>query len=233
MSVELQELARGLGFQLTVDGSRPLAELVGALNGLCDQVEGRADRTVVVLRMGTTPPELRAWPGDVRIQEVNRWERAVRRLTRLAAVNIAVAEGICGGPALDLLLATDFRICTPDLRLLLPVNDGHLWPGMSVYWLVQQLGMARARQIVLWSDELSAETARSISLVDRITTDVPDAIDTATVMMGRISDAELAVRRQLLVEAASAGFDDALGVHLAACDRELRRLRAQTERNDR
>ncbi|MEK8174877.1 hypothetical protein NKH77_54940 [Streptomyces sp. M19] len=46
--------------------------------------------------------------------------------------------------------------------------------------------------------------------------------------MGRISDQELAVRRQLLLEAASVEYDEALGVHLAACDRELRRLRGNT-----
>ncbi len=229
MSTELQELASGIGFQLSVDGSRPLAQLVASVNGLCDRVEDRADRTIVVLRLTATPPGLRAWPGDVRIQEVSRWERAVRRLARLTAVNIAVAEGVCGGPALDLLLATDFRICAPDMRLLLPINDGHFWPGMSMYGLVQQLGIARARQIVLWSDEFAAEPARSIGLVDQVTADVPDAIHTATVLMGRVSDAELAVRRQLMFEATSANFEDALGVHLAACDRELRRLRDQSD----
>jgi isomerase DpgB len=45
------------------------------------------------------------------------------------------------------------------------------------------------------------------------------------VLVGRVSDRETALRRQLLIEAGSAGYDEALGIHLAACDRELRRLR--------
>jgi isomerase DpgB len=36
---------------------------------------------------------------------------------------------------------------------------------------------------------------------------------------------ELAVRRRLLLEAPSATFEDALGAHLAACDRLMRRHR--------
>jgi len=34
---------------------------------------------------------------------------------------------------------------------------------------------------------------------------------------------ELSIRRRLLLEAASTSFEDALGAHLAACDRALRR----------
>jgi isomerase DpgB len=38
--------------------------------------------------------------------------------------------------------------------------------------------------------------------------------------------AELAIRRQLVLEAATTTFEDALGMHLAACDRALRRAAA-------
>jgi isomerase DpgB len=34
--------------------------------------------------------------------------------------------------------------------------------------------------------------------------------------------AELAIRRQLMLEAMTTTFEDALGTHLAACDRALR-----------
>ena len=47
----------------------------------------------------------------------------------------------------------------------------------------------------------------------------------AVVMLGRVAGAEHAIRRQLLLEAATTSYEDALGAHLAACDRELRRLR--------
>jgi isomerase DpgB len=218
-------LADGLGLLVQVDGSMPLVELTAAVNAVCDEVEDRLEKSVVVLRLEGTPVDGRAWPGGVDIQAVNRWERAVRRLERLAAANVVVAGGTCGGPALDLLLAADYRIGAPDLVLMLPVNDGHFWPGMSVYRLVQHLGVARARQIVIWGMDLPVGKATELGLIDQVGEDLDDAVHTATVLMGRVSDRELAVRRQLLLEAGSAPYDAALGLHLAACDRELRRLR--------
>lgn len=225
-NAEPAELPDGMGLLTEIDGTVPLPGLTAAVNAVCDAVENRPERSVVVLRLAPTPPDSRAWPGQVSVRDVNRWERAVRRLERLTAMTIALAEGACGGPTLDLLLATDFRMAGPDLLLRLPVNDGHFWPGMSLHRLVQQLGVGRARKIVLWGDDISVGSAAELGLVDQVTEDLTEALRTATVLMGRISDKELAVRRQLLLEAASADYDDALGIHLAACDRELRRLHA-------
>ncbi|MBD0689542.1 enoyl-CoA-hydratase DpgB [Streptomyces sp. CBMA123] len=222
---DLTQLPDGLGLMVRIDGTRPLAELTALLNSVCDEVENRGEKSVVVLRLDATPADVRAWPGAVAIQQVNRWERAVRRLERLTAMTIAAARGACGGPALDLLLAADFRIGAPDLLLMLPVNDGHFWPGMSVYRLVRHLGLAKARQIVIWGNDISVDRTLELGLIDQISEDVAEAVHTATVLMGRISDQELTIRRLLLLEAGSADYDDAVGVHLAACDRELRRLR--------
>lgn len=221
----LSQLPDELGLLVTLDAARPLTELTATVGAACTEAADRSQKSVVVLRLTGAPEEGRAWPGSVTIGDVNRWERAVRRFEGLSAMTIAVATGPCAGPALDLLLAADYRIGGPDLLLMLPVNDGHFWPGMALYRLVQQLGVARARQIVMWGNDISVERAHELGLVDQISADVSEAVHTATVLMGRISDRELAVRRQLLLEAASVEYDDALGAHLAACDRELRRLR--------
>ncbi len=219
---QMLDLVGDLGFYLEVDDRRSLRELTGLLQSVCAQAEERRSPSVIVLRLGTTPPVERSWPGDVGVQDVNRWERAVRRLEGLGAVTIAVAGDTCGGPALDVLLAADYRIATVNLQLLLPVNDGHFWPGMAVHRLVHQVGVARARQIVLWGDELSARRALDAGLVDEITADAAEAIQAAVVLLGRAAGDELRVRRQLLLEAAATSFEDALGPHLAACDRQLR-----------
>ncbi|WP_221323718.1 enoyl-CoA-hydratase DpgB [Actinoplanes sp. L3-i22] len=230
--MDLAPVVDGLALTVDIDCARPLEDLTVMLNEVCTQVEGGTERTVVVLRLYGTSATGREWPGDVSVRLVNRWERAVRRLERLSAVNIAVATGTCGGPTLDVLLAADFRIGGTDLQLMLPVNDGHFWPGMSLYRLVQHLGVARARQIVLWGVDIPAATATELGLVDQVTEDLVEAVHTAAVLTGRISDKELTVRRQLLLEAGSAEYEEALGAHLAACDRELRRLRAVGARVD-
>ncbi|MEV7652912.1 enoyl-CoA-hydratase DpgB [Streptomyces anulatus] len=220
----VRKLPDGLGYLLEVHGGEPLPVLTTALTTLCELVSADPGRVVVVLRLSARADADRAWPGNVNVQDVTRWERAVRRLGRCPAAVIAELPGTCAGPALDLTLAADYRVCAPATRLLLPINDGHFWPGMAVHALVRQVGYARARQIVMWGEDLSAEQATAIGLFDRISADTEDAVRQATVLFGRISDAELAVRRQLLSEAVSSEFDEAIGAHLAACDRELRRL---------
>lgn len=222
----LTELADGLGHHLVVPGRATLPALTRSVNDLADRVSDRTGPTVFVIELGPTGDPRREWPGDVTIQEVNRWERAVRRLTRLPAAGIGMLRDTCGGPALELALATDFRMCTPALQLLLPVNDGHFWPGMAVHRLVQQVGLSRARQVVLWGGDITADWAVTAGLVDRVAEDVGAAVHEAATLLGRISDAELAIRRQLLVEALSSTPEEALGTHLAACDRELRRVAA-------
>jgi isomerase DpgB len=222
---DLAELSDGIGLMAELDASQSLVELTSVVTSICSDIESRNERSVLVVRLGATSKGCREWPGDVTIQAVNRWERAVRRLEQLPAASVAVAAGTCGGPALDLLLAFDFRIAAPDFRLMLPVSDGHFWPGMSVFRLVRHAGLARARQIVLWDTDMPLAMATELSLIDRVSDDIPEAVRTATALIGRISGREMAVRRQLLDEAGTVEYDDALGVHLAACDRELRRLR--------
>jgi isomerase DpgB len=221
---DVLDLADGVGFQLSTDDARGIAALTALLDSVCDRMEDQQPQGVLVLVLGGSTEE-RPWPGDAGIQEVNRWERAVRRLERLPAVVVAVARGTCSGPALGLLLASDYRIAETGMRMVFPVNDGQFWPGMGVHRLVNQLGVARARQLVLWGHELSDTRAVEIGLVDEVTDRVKDATGAAVLLLGRLAGPELAVRRQLLLEASAAEHDEALGAHLAACDRELRRLR--------
>jgi isomerase DpgB len=97
---------------------------------------------------------------------------------------------------------------------------------MSLYRLCQQVGAARARQVLLWSSTITAATAIEIGLIDQI----DDAVDRAThrILSLRRPGAEMAVRRRLVLEATSTPYEDALGTQLAACDRELRRIRRHT-----
>ncbi|GAA0906163.1 MULTISPECIES: enoyl-CoA-hydratase DpgB [Streptomyces violaceusniger group] len=218
-------LPDGLGILARLDGGSPLPELTAAVNAVCEEAEEQSERTVVILRFAPPPPGAREWPGDVSIHEVNRWERTIRRLERLDNITITVAQGTCGGPVLDVLLAAAYRIGTPDLKLLLPVNDGQFWPGMALYRLVQHIGPARARRIVLWDSDIPLPDAVELGIVDEVSNDVTEAVRHAAVLRGRLSGREAGIRRRLLTEAASAEYQDALGAHLAACDRELRRLR--------
>jgi isomerase DpgB len=212
-----------------VDGRRPLsAGLVTALGAACDSAEDRADRNAVILHVSGAPEEQPA--GDVTVALVSKWERVLRRLERLPAATIAVASGECGGIALEALLATDYRIATASARLLMPARARATWPGMVLYRLVRQAGAAAVRQAVLFGVPIVAADAVAMRLVDELTSDTPGALAAAEELAKAIPGAELAIRRQLMQDAPTVSFEDALGAHLAACDRVLRRESAGAAR---
>lgn len=208
-----------------IDGKRPLSqELVAALGVACDRAEERGDRNPVILDVSGAPGE---HPDeDVTVGLVSKWERVLHRLERLPAATVAVASGECGGVALEALLATDYRIATASVRLLMPTRAGVTWPGMFLYRLARQADAAAARRAALFGVPITADDAVAMHLIDELTVDVPDALVAATELAGAVPGTELAIRRQLILEAPTVSFEDALGAHLAACDRVLRQVSA-------
>jgi isomerase DpgB len=204
-----------------VDGSRPLsAETVLELSALCDRIEDADDPGAVTLHVTGFPEE--PWARDLTVTLVNRWERTLRRLERAAAATVAIASGDCGGTALDVLLVADVRFATPTTRLLLPIEGAATWPGMALYRLAQQAGVARIRRAVLYGAGIGADEALALNLVDEIVADPAEALVAMARLAATLSGPELAIRRQLMLSAPATSFEDALGPHLAACDRLLR-----------
>ncbi|HEY5987137.1 MAG TPA: enoyl-CoA-hydratase DpgB, partial [Streptosporangiaceae bacterium] len=139
--------ARGDDVVIRIDGSRPLsAELVAAVGAACDSAEDH--HSGLIARVSGAPEGSRA--GDLTVALVSRWERGLRRLERLPVATIGIAGGDCGGLALDALLATDYRIAVPSVRLLVPVHARATWPGMALYRLAHQAGAAAIRRTVLF-----------------------------------------------------------------------------------
>jgi isomerase DpgB len=207
---------------IEVDGTQPLsAGLIAALTAAFDSAEDRGDSARLIVRVSGAPDATRG--GDQGIALVSRWERAVRRLERLRVATIAIATGDCGGPALDALLATDYRIADASLRLLLSVANQPTWPGMALYRLSNQTGAGAVRRAVLFGVPIEAADALALSLIDELTDDTAAALAAAVALTGAFSGTEVSIRRQLMLDAAAASFEDALGTHLAACDRSLRR----------
>ncbi|EHM24048.1 enoyl-CoA hydratase/isomerase [Streptomyces sp. W007] len=219
------EASDGLSLVMNFDEAQSLTDLTALINSVCDRAESGPQDTLLVLPLGALAPDGHGWPGEADIRAVNRWERAVRRIETLDRTSIAVAHGTCGGAALDLLLAADFRVGAPGLRMRPPVNGGHIWPGMALYRLVRLTGPAAARRIVMHGGDITLEQAVLLGLVDHTLDDAQDVTGASTSFVERMADKETAIRRQLLREATTVEFDEALGAHLAACDRELRRLR--------
>lgn len=219
-------LADGSDLTLHVDGSRALsAESVAELGAVCDAAEdGDAHGFVIVRVSGVPEPQ---WTSDLSVALVSKWERGLRRLERLPAVTIAVADEDCGGIALDALLATDYRIMSGWAKLVVPVVAGGTWPGMALYRLARQAaGAGPVRQALLFGKPIGAGAAQAIGVIDEVAGNPTIAIEKAIEVATAARGAELAIRRQLMQEALTTSYEDALGVHLAACDRTLRQAAA-------
>ncbi|QUQ69272.1 enoyl-CoA-hydratase DpgB [Kutzneria sp. CA-103260] len=206
---------------LRVDGARPLsAASVEELNGLCDRAEDQREPGPVTIHVTGVPAA--DWSNELTVGLVSKWERAVRRFERLGRVTVAVASGDCAGAALDLLLAADVRIVAPGTRLLLSWVGGATWPGMTVYRLTKQAGAAAIRRAVLLGAPIEADRALALNLVDEVSEDPAAALADLAAGASAVAGKEMAIRRQLIFEAGSTTFEDALGAHLAAVDRALR-----------
>jgi isomerase DpgB len=210
---------------LEVDGAAALStELIDRVNGVCDDVEDSAkDITVLVLiEPGRNGSGADPWPHNLGVHTINKWEQALRRFERLPAITFAVVHGACRGPALDLLLTTDYRVGSPNATLRIPPMARATWPGMALYRMANQLGVGRARQLALLGREAPAAQAVVWGLLDEVAADTVQRSRDVLIDFAGFSGKELAVRRQLLSEASATSFEDAIGPHLAACDRALR-----------
>jgi isomerase DpgB len=213
--------AAGADLVIRIDGGQPVSpELIAALTVACDAAEDDREHGVVIAHVSGAPQGLAASARSV--ATVSKWERVLRRVERLRAVTIAVAEGDCGGPALEALLVTDYRIAVDGARLLMTAEDGVIWPGMALYRLCHQAGTGAARRTVLFGAPIEAGPGLAMGLIDELAGDVTGALAIATEVAAAWSATELAIRRQLMQDASSSTFENALGVHLAACDRVLR-----------
>lgn len=209
---------------LTVDGTEPMsAAAVAAVQEVCDRAEtlgGSGGSGILTIHVSGAPSG--DWTSGLDVMLVSKWERALRRLERLPVATVAVAGGDCGGTALDVFLAADVRAATNGTRLMIPLDATATWPGMAGYRLVALVGMAKIRRAVLFGLPIEAPEALRLGIVDEIVDEPAAAAAAVAGLASGLVGKELAIRRQLLFDAATTSFEDALGPRLAACDRALR-----------
>jgi len=96
------------------------------------------------------------------------WIRALNRLEDMSKVSIAVLHGYSIGGGLQLAVACDLRVATSDAVVGLGASRHGILPDGSVLRLARLIGLARAKELSLLNDEISAEAARAIGLVTRV-----------------------------------------------------------------
>jgi isomerase DpgB len=205
------------GTEVHLDLSKGLTPvLVSEVADACDRTE---DVDLLILRL--TGGDV--WPGAVDLGLVSMWEKALRRLERVAAITVGVWEGPASQAALEVLLTTDHRIADPGAVMIIAGAVEGLWPGVVLHRLAQQIGLAGARRLTLLPGDVSAAELLEAGLLDEVTADLDAAVAAVTKRAAGITGSETAMRRMLLSDAVTVRHEEALGTHLAACDRTLRR----------
>ena len=208
----------------TVDGNSILSKSL--IDQLKSSIDSASEKSCLVIQItGTKDQQLLTWPGSapqLTVDLISKWEQLLRQIELLNSITCATIEGHCNECGLQLLLAADFRILQKDATI--NINKDGMWPGMAIHRLANQLGTSAARRLVFFAKNISANKAFEEKLVDIIANDIEIEKDKFLSTLTTISLPSTYLRRSLLLEATSEPFETALGSHLAACDRLLKKM---------
>jgi len=167
---------------LTLDRSASLNavndQLTADLEAACRTLEADADLQVVVLR-----GEGRAFCSGMDLKAAAMrpstnaaidvvwapWQRALDILEHLNALTIASIHGACLGAGCELVLACDFRIAANTAFFSLPqVLYGSPPDASQSYKLVQLIGLAKAKEILILGERFDAAQAERWGLLTKV-----------------------------------------------------------------
>jgi 2-(1,2-epoxy-1,2-dihydrophenyl)acetyl-CoA isomerase len=117
-------------------------------------------------------------PGAAREMMRTRSQRLIRAFWELEKPVIAAVNGVAAGLGAHLAFAADLVIASADARFIeVFVRRGIAVDGGGAYLLPRLIGLAKAKELVFFGDDLGAEDACRIGLINKV---VPaDALLTA------------------------------------------------------
>jgi enoyl-CoA hydratase len=131
---------------------------------------------------------------------------------------IAAINGVAAGGGLELALSCDLRIAAEGARIGLPENNVGLIPGSGgISRLVKLVGLARAKELVLLGEMMTAQEAHAAGLVHRVTRaeQFADQVAELAERLAQKAPLALGMAKLLLNQSANAGW---------SVGRELERL---------
>src|SRR5262245_18972257 len=96
------------------------------------------------------------------------WEESMTAIERMSLPFVAAINGHCLGGGLQLALVFDYRIASAEASIGLPTVKECLIPSMALYRLPRLIGAARAAELVITGEPISATRAEEYGLVHRV-----------------------------------------------------------------
>lgn len=168
-----------IGFNRPASRNAMTWEMYDALEACCDRLAEDPEVHAVVLHgvggeafvAGTDITQFAHFsePRDA-LEYERRIERVVGKLETLPKPTLALIEGACVGGGAALALVCDFRYCTPSLKFGVPIARtlGNTLSTTNVSRLIDMLGVARTKDILMRARLLDAEAARQAGLVNGV-----------------------------------------------------------------
>lgn len=144
-----------------------------------------------------------------RLRSAKTGWRIMDEWERLDQITIAAVNGFAVGGGVSLAMACDFRIAASGARLWIPeVRLGVPYMWGSISRLINLIGMAKAKELVMTCDEVTAEEALALGLVNHVVP--PDQLSQAALALAAkiLNKPPMAIRR-------TKEFFKALSVHRA------------------
>jgi len=136
------------------------------------RIAERAPRVAVVTGAGRafcTGVDLKALAaGDFGLDDFIAWETMMVTLERLDCLTLAAINGHCVGGGLQLALVCDYRLAREEALIGLPAVKECLIPSMALYRLPRLIGLARAKELILLGDLISAREAERYGVLNRV-----------------------------------------------------------------
>jgi enoyl-CoA hydratase/carnithine racemase len=226
-------LSRGAVSQIELD-NQPLnlvtGEMMERLDAVLDELARDRDVRAVVVTgagerafcAGSDVKEFEGLAGRVAQGKLLYEKYVYRKLAELAVPTIAAIEGDALGGGLELALCCDLRIASARARLGMPEVRLGVIPGSGgTQRLPAVVGPARAKELILVGELISAERAEQIGLVNAVVGE-GEALAAATDMAQRIAQrGPVAVReaKRLIERARDLDLDAGMAAELDASDR--------------
>lgn len=176
---DVQDGVAWIGFNRPESRNAMTWEMYDALEDYCERLAQDADVHAVVIHgvggeafvAGTDITQFAGFsvPADA-LEYERRIERVVGKLETLDKPTIAMIEGACVGGGAALAMVCDFRYCTPSMKFGVPIAKtlGNTLSTTNVSRMVDMLGVARTKEVLMLARLLGAEEAREAGLVNDI-----------------------------------------------------------------
>lgn len=187
---------------------------VAELNDAVARVGTRTDLRVAVItgagRAFSTGVDLKSLAaGQMTLAHFVAWEDAMTAIERMPLPFIAAINGHCLGGGLQIALVCDHRLAAADASIGLPAVKECLIPSMALYRLPRLIGAARARELILTGDPITAARAEQYGLVDRVVpaAEFPRAVDECIERFLALPATSVRVSKRLMARAFDLEFD--------------------------